>query len=185
MAVKTMTPPTRERKLDGSSSSWTETQYHRSLVPLDGSEEAEWALVSAHDLLPPGGRGVLLRVIAPEKSGRGGDAASPRARRQEARRSGALGYLHCAVGDLTSAPGRWRCEVVVAESVPEAIAETASREEVDLITMYSHGRKGLARLIKGSITEKVQQLATTELRVLRPPSWAEATRRKGAPRSWS
>ena len=34
--------------------------------------------------------------------------------------------------------------------------------------MYTHDRKGLAKLIKGSIAEKVKERATTEVRVVRP-----------------
>jgi nucleotide-binding universal stress UspA family protein len=57
---------------------------------------------------------------------------------------------------------------VVSESVADAISDLALRENVDLIAMYSHDRRGIARLIKGSIAEKVQRKSSSDLRVLRP-----------------
>ena len=132
------------------------------LVPLDGSAEAEKMLVLAQRFLPPGGRGILLRVLpATEKAG-------DRNRREHAARlAGALGYLRCVVGHLVDAQGRWRCAVVVADSVAQGIADFAAREEVDLIAMYTHDRKGLAKLIRGNITEKVQRRALMEVQVFK------------------
>ena len=42
------------------------------------------------------------------------------------------------------------------------------REGVDLIGMYTHDRKGLAKLIRGSIAEKVQRRAPIKVQVFRP-----------------
>ena len=44
--------------------------------------------------------------------------------------------------------GCWRCEVVVADSVAEGIASFAMREGVDIVAMYTHDRKEIAKLIK-------------------------------------
>jgi nucleotide-binding universal stress UspA family protein len=68
---------------------------------------------------------------------------------------------------LVDAQGRWRCAVVVADSVAQGIADFAAREEVDLIAMYTHDRKGLAKLIRGNITEKVQRRALMEVQVFK------------------
>ena len=62
----------------------------------------------------------------------------------------------------------WRCGVVEADSVAQGIADFAAREEVDLIAMYTHDRKGLAKLIRGSITEKVQKRAPVDVWVFKP-----------------
>ncbi len=170
MAQRILIPLTYELELQKGKPAWREPKYRRVLVPLDGSpgaDRAEGALIMAQELLPPGGKGILLRIIPPGNAEQSSDNPSLRSKRLEARRAGALGYLRCVVGHLTKEPGRWRCEVVVSDSVPDAIAELAIREEVDLIAMYSHERKGLAKLIKGSIAEKVQQKATMDLRVLR------------------
>jgi nucleotide-binding universal stress UspA family protein len=42
-----------------------------------------------------------------------------------------------------------------AASVQEGINEFASMHDVDLIATITSGRKGLARLLNGSVTEKV------------------------------
>jgi nucleotide-binding universal stress UspA family protein len=57
---------------------------------------------------------------------------------------------------------------MVWKSVPEGIASFADREGVEVIVMYTHDRKGLAKLIKGSIAEKVQRRAPIEVKVFRP-----------------
>ena len=44
----------------------------------------------------------------------------------------------------------------------------ARGEEVNLIAMYTHDRKGLAKLMKGSIAEKVQKKAATEVQIFMP-----------------
>ena len=56
------------------------------------------------------------------------------------------------------------CAVVVSKSVAECIANYASQEGVDLIAMYTHGRTGLAKLLKGSVTANVKQQASVEVR---------------------
>jgi nucleotide-binding universal stress UspA family protein len=40
--------------------------------------------------------------------------------------------------------------------VADGIVDFARREEVDLIAMYTYDRKGLSKLIKGSVAEKVR-----------------------------
>ena len=57
---------------------------------------------------------------------------------------------------------------MVADSVAEGIASFAMREGVDIVAMYTHDRKGIAKLIKNSIAEKVQKSGPVEVRVLRP-----------------
>lgn len=69
---------------------------------------------------------------------------------------------------LTETPNTRRREVAVAESVSEGIVEFARKEEVDLIAMYTHDRKGIARLIKGSIASDVSKRALIEVKVFKP-----------------
>jgi len=49
----------------------------------------------------------------------------------------------------------------------------AAQEKADLIAMYTHDRKGLARLVKGSIAAKVERGAPTEVRVFKPTELAD------------
>jgi nucleotide-binding universal stress UspA family protein len=46
------------------------------------------------------------------------------------------------------------------EDVGEAIVETATKREADLIVMSTHGRSGIGRVIYGSVADKILRLAT-------------------------
>lgn len=137
-------------------------------MPLDGSAKAEKVLELVQKFMPPGGRGILLRVFPKDPAKEGGGRSNRGRHRQGARRAAAMGYLRCVAGHLIDAPGIWQCEVVECDSVAEGIADFAAREHVNLIAMYTHDRKGLAKLIRGSIAEKVQRRALVEVRVFRP-----------------
>ena len=148
----------------------TQHKVHRKiLVPLDGSiKSAEGVLGVVQELLDPEGEAVLLHVIPPSVTKMVGSGFMSGSQVEKRERSRAMGYLNYFADRPNKGPGRWRCEVAVSSSVPEGIADTAVQEEVDLIAMYTHDRKGLAKLIKGSIAEKVKERATTEVRVVRP-----------------
>ncbi len=138
------------------------------LVPLDGSAEAEWVLPQVRDLMTPESEVILFQVITPGKSQRLGEHVLLGSEVEEAKRNEVLTYLRRVITQLGETTGRWRCEVAVSGSVAEGIVDFAVREGVDLIGMYTHDRKGLAKLIRGSIAEKVQRRAPVEVRVFRP-----------------
>lgn len=50
-------------------------------------------------------------------------------------------------------------ELLVGESAANAIVEYAKNNQFDLITVATHGRTGLSRLLLGSVAEKVTRLA--------------------------
>ncbi len=138
------------------------------LVPLDGSAEAEGVLRLVRDLMTPESEVILFQVIPPGKSQKMGELVLLGSEQEEAKRGEAMAYLRRVINQLGEAAGRWRCEVAVSASVAEGIVDFAVREGVDLIGMYTHDRKGLAKLIRGSIAEKVQRRAPIEVQVFRP-----------------
>ncbi len=138
------------------------------LVPLDGSAEAEGVLPLVRDLMTSESEVILFQVIPPGKSQRLGEHVLLGSEVEEAKRSEVMTYLKRVINQLGETTGRWRCEVAVSGSVAEGIVGFAVREGVDLIGMYTHDRKGLAKLIRGSIAEKVQRRAPIEVRVFRP-----------------
>jgi nucleotide-binding universal stress UspA family protein len=62
-----------------------------------------------------------------------------------------------------------RCDQVVAEAAQphDAIIEVAGRTGADLIVMASHGRRGMAAVVLGSVTQKVLTHTTTPVLVYR------------------
>ena len=127
---------------------WGGSLYNKILVPLDKSSEAEDVLPMAQELLNPEGEGILLHVIPRCKSRESNNDPGSIQSRKQVRRNKTMGYLLCARSYLVETMGRWRCEVVVADSVAEGIASFAMREGVDIVAMYTHDRKGIAKLIK-------------------------------------
>ncbi len=120
---------------------------------------------SIQEILEAQSEVILLKVISPMSGQTLGQVTITGSEREEGERTKELGY--CDRED------RFRCEVVDSKSVAEGITSFATAERVDLIAMYTHDRKGLARLIKGSIAAKVERGAPTEVRVLRPRELAE------------
>ena len=146
---------------------WQDKPTRRILVPLDGSAKSEKVLDTVQELLTPGSQGILFHVVSSGKAG-SREGNPPPDKQLEAERARAMGYLRGVVDHRAEAPGRWRCAAVIAESPAQGIADFAIQENVDLIAMYTNDRKGLARLIRGSIAEKVQQKTPTEIRVVKP-----------------
>lgn len=145
------------------------------LVPLDRSlKGAQRVLEVAQGLLKPDGEGILLQVIPPSNSRMGSTGFVSAAQLEKNERIRAINYLNYFAERLNSRPGQWRGEVVVSRSVAKSIADTAARENVDLIAIYTHGRRGMAKWLKGSVSERVSQYAQTEVRIVRPRDLAVA-----------
>ena len=54
--------------------------------------------------------------------------------------------------------------MAISNSVVDEIVNIARREQVDLVAMYTHDRRGLAKMIKGSIAQKVKEKSPVEVR---------------------
>ena len=142
--------------------------YRKILVPLDRSNEAEGVLPIVQDLLALGGEVVLLHVITPFREPSEGQNLSSGTPQEDQERARAMWYLRGLVRRIGGEFDPWYCEVAVSSSVADGIAMYAVRENADLIIMCTHDRKGLAKLIRGSIAEKVWYRAPIEVQVVRP-----------------
>ena len=147
--------------------------YQKVLVPLDGSRESEKVIGSLQDVLDSQSEVILLKVISPMSELRLGPVMFTANEREELERTKEMDYLIDVVHRSGGLADRFRCQVVVSKSVAKGITSLAAQEEVDLIAMYTHNRKGLARLIKGSIAAQVERGSSTEVRVFRPREFAE------------
>jgi nucleotide-binding universal stress UspA family protein len=61
----------------------------------------------------------------------------------------------------------WRCEVAVAESIPDCIADFAERENADLVAMHTH-RDPYERVVTRDVAARLGNPGSAELRALAP-----------------
>jgi nucleotide-binding universal stress UspA family protein len=145
--------------------------YDRILVPTDGSdvsaaaEQAAIAFARAH-----GSEVVVLAVGQPQPPIASAEAAMAidpglddavllAAAKEHARN----------VADAAEAAGVKCTSLAVLDYSPaDAILATADSHACDLIFMGSHGRRGLSRLLAGSVTQKVLADAHVPVMVMRP-----------------
>ena len=139
--------------------------YQKVLIPLDGSKEAEEVFPLVQSEIVPDGEVILLQVIQPTRTQMVGGHILLGSQQEEADRFEAIGYLRSVVRQQAWDAGNWRFEVEVNNSVADGIVRLADREQVDLIAMYTHDRKLLARHVKRSIAREVQRKAEREVRV--------------------
>jgi nucleotide-binding universal stress UspA family protein len=127
--------------------------YKRIMVPLDGSELAQCALPHALELARALEATLLLFYVRDPRSG------SVEAARR---------YL-AFVRDQQTSSGV-RIEILVGEGpVAAAIMEAAEHERIDLITMATHGRSGMQRVVYGSVAEQVLRSSSKPILLVRAP----------------
>jgi nucleotide-binding universal stress UspA family protein len=155
-----------------------ELEFKHILVPLDGSSLGQ-------DILEPtlalGGLGeadyTLLRVIPPvgqpgvgmEGSFGPGVQALAQGRKelQEKLHKDAENYLNGVVERLS--PRKVKVVTrVIAEQQPATAILNEARAGMNLIALATHGRRGLARMILGSVADKVIRGSTLPVLVHRP-----------------
>lgn len=143
--------------------------FRHLLVPTDGSELAlaavERAVAFAKALnaritffyaqpdfpLPVYGEGALIDPTTPEQF-------------RKAAQEEANTILNLAKEKASEAGVEADTDTVVSDAPADAIIDAAERHGCDLIFIASHGRSGIARLLLGSVTNKV--LSHTKLPVL-------------------
>lgn len=125
------------------------------LVPLDFSGKSRQALRYAVPLAQKfSARIVLLHVMAPATKRSRPGAAVPPARE----RDNAVARLDKMAARLL--PRSVRSQNLVQRGRPaDAIVDTASQIDADMIVMTTHGRAGFGRLFLGSTAEQVMRRA--------------------------
>ena len=82
-------------------------------------------------------------------------------------RSEVIEYLTGLVSRVNTDSTRWLCRVIEAPSVADGMVGYAAREDVDIIVMYVHERKGVAKLTRRSIAKEVKQKSLVAVRFFR------------------
>lgn len=127
--------------------------YTRILVPVDGSASADRALEQAIDLAKA--QAAALKIVfvdgVEEISRQIIEVAVAKARNAG---------LHPESGLLVKLP---------TEEIGDVILQEAGSWTADLIVIGTHGRRGLAHVLLGSVAERVIRAATTPVLVVRRP----------------
>ena len=147
--------------------------YQKVLVPLDDSEESRSVVKVLSGLVAEDGEAILLHVIPPGRTRQTGGFTVQAAQMEEEDRNRAMVHLNRLSGELSEASIKSTCAVVVSKSVAECIDNYASQEGVDLITMYTRGRTGLAKVFKGSVTAEVKRRVSVEVQAFESSALAE------------
>jgi nucleotide-binding universal stress UspA family protein len=144
--------------------------YKKILVPTDGSEPSQEAVATAIDIARLAAAEIVVLSVAEPYPLVSAEAAmaidlgvETEQRKQMAQQ------IVDRVAESARAAGV-ACRTVVGYSTlpHEAIVQAAIENQCDLIFMGAHGRRGLSRLLAGSVTQNVLAHATIAVMVLRP-----------------
>jgi nucleotide-binding universal stress UspA family protein len=142
-------------------------QFRNIVVPLDGSRLAEQILTRVVPLAKAEDADItLLHVLAPEKPIQVDEGEG--APWWEKKVASARTYLMHRAARIRAQGVPVRVDVVIGEEVADAIADYARREKADLIAIATHGRSGLARMLRGSVADAVTKCATSSILVFHP-----------------
>lgn len=134
-----------------------EPRFQRVLVPLDGSEAAEAAILPARQVSELFEAQLVLTRIVPAPLELTSIYGVPGVKLAGEGHKGlvqdAKKYLAEAAGKLGDpAP---RAVVLEASAAADGVVEAARKEEADLIVLSTHGRGGFKRVMLGSVADKV------------------------------
>lgn len=152
--------------------------YKRALVPLDGSPESEAIIPFLVEIAGPLDlEVVLLRVVQPMAPMVVEGTRQMSVEDPETRRLDAEEYLAPIAAELRGRGVRTRVHVARGEPADEIVAGVEA-VGADVISMTTHGRSGLGRLLFGSVAEAVLRRATVPMLLMRQTAAQVAARRR-------
>ncbi len=139
--------------------------YNNILVAFDGSEFSRSALIESSNWIKRHGGKIIMVHAVYFDEGEFTIAPEQREKRFE------IGKNICYQSrENISAEFNIEVESIVCEGEPpEVIVDIAREKRVELISMGTYGRKGLKRLIMGSVTSKVILNAPCDVMVVKRP----------------
>jgi len=147
--------------------------FRRIVVPLDGSTLAEQILPRVLALAKLEEAEItLLNVLIP-KSYSQQEIEDPSLPWWDKDISRAQAYLFRVAAKLRRNGVAVTTDIVIGENVAGAIGDFAGREKADLIAIATHGRGGLARLIRGSVADAVMHSSRLSMLVFKPENVAQ------------
>ena len=142
--------------------------FKRILVPLDGSSLAEQVLPRAVAFAKVEGAEITLLHVLPSQAfpqRKTGERGTSWADKTVAR---AEQYLFRIAARVRANHIPTQTDIVISDSVPDAICDYAAREHVSLIAIATHGLGGVARMLRGSVADALIHLTTASMLVLKP-----------------
>ena len=146
--------------------------FKHFVVPLDGSTLAEQILPRVTTMATLEEASVTLLHVLTSEGHRQSDQPAGMQLPDE-KISVARDYLSRIAKKLRRAGIAVRTEILIRDKVAESIGEFAVREKVDLVAIATHGRGGMARLLRGSVADAVMHSGTTSMLVFKPDKAAE------------
>ncbi|MEW5718862.1 MAG: universal stress protein [Chloroflexota bacterium] len=147
----------------GAASSPTPFQLSRVLVPLDGSPQAESALVPAQEIAAACDAEIVLF--------RATEQTTPTIIEE---------YLAETARNIQTHKVRVRWEMDrCGKHVADCILDTARRHAASLIVMFTHSRTGISRLVIGSVADRILDASSTPVLLIR---YIMSTARGGDPK---
>jgi nucleotide-binding universal stress UspA family protein len=146
--------------------------YQKILVPLDGSALAECVLAHLETLA----RGcqvknvVLARVVEPFHLPTGDYVMDPEQVKkfETEHKLAAETYLKTLAAKTNYAGVNLKTEVLYGMPA-DVLAEYATKNQVDLILIATHGRSGPSRWVWGSVADRILRSACTPVFMVRAP----------------
>jgi nucleotide-binding universal stress UspA family protein len=142
--------------------------FKRIVVPLDGSTLAEQVLPRVLALAKLEEAEVsLLQVLIPHSYSQK-EMFDPSLPWWDKDVSLAQAYLFRIASRLRRNGLMVTTDIVIGEHAADAIGDFASREKADLIAIATHGRGGLARMLRGSVADAIMHSGRVSMLVLKP-----------------
>ncbi len=153
--------------------------YKKIMFPLDGSELAECVLPHLEVFIKDYhvNNVVLVQVVEPRLTA---VAVEFSPSTQELEKSdadmkfSAQKYLDQMINRLKDEGTKLDSEILYGR-VAEEIVDYAEKNDIDLILVATHGRSGISRWVRGSVTDKILRAADVPVLMVRAPGARRAT----------
>jgi len=149
--------------------------YKKIMVPVDGSELAECVLSHVKTMAAAKGvqTVVFVRVVEPLSMapvrGETGWLTEEEIKQVDVKsKAAAESYLERLVSGLDYGKVAIRKEILAGRAA-EQLAEYASKNDIDLIIVATHGRSGVSRWVWGSVADRLLRSAHVPVLMVRSP----------------
>ncbi len=147
--------------------------YRKIMVPVDGSEMAEWVLPHVESIA--GGCGakevVFVRAIEPFRPIATNEGVSFTQKDLDQMQAASVAEAEDYLSRLLTRAkyeGTNVRSAVIQGSPFEALPQYAQKNNIDLIVIATHGRSGISRWVWGSVADRILRSACVPVLMVRP-----------------